>query len=112
MSAPTSQNNRRIITTLIEWRGIQTRVSFEPDWLNTGRENRAFATAHLQIESVAPERAPLPITETGYRSHFIPCGTVEEAGGPEAYVRAWLDHEAAKPAWKAAEAAARQLSLF
>jgi hypothetical protein len=32
--------------------------------------------AHLAIRSVAPERAPLPITETGYLSHFHQPGDV------------------------------------
>lgn len=64
---------------------------------------------HLQIEAIAPERAALPITGTGYLSHFY-------YGAPEAdtvaAVSAWLDEEAAKPEWKAHIAAQRQLSLF
>lgn len=47
--------------------------------------------------------AQIPITETGYRSHFLPDGNVEEHGGPEAYVLAWLDHEADSAAWKNAK---------
>jgi len=27
--------------------------------------------SHLEIRSVSPEKAPLPITETGYKSHFF-----------------------------------------
>jgi hypothetical protein len=52
------------------------------------------------------------MTETGYRSHF--CGTplIDDEGGPVAFVRAWLDHAADTPEWKAKEAAARQFSLF
>jgi hypothetical protein len=30
----------------------------------------------LQVESILPERVQLPITETGYRSHFTPPATV------------------------------------
>ena len=56
--------------------------------------------------------AQIPITETGYRSHFSPSGIVEEHGGPEAYVLAWLDHAAQSDAWKQKAEAARQLSLF
>ena len=50
---------------------------------------------------------PLPVTETGYRSHFIPAGTVAEHGGAVAFVTAWLEHEAARTGWSGA-----QLSLF
>jgi hypothetical protein len=37
---------------------------------------------------------------------------VTEIGGPVAFVLAWLDHEAEDAAWKAQQAAARQLTLF
>jgi hypothetical protein len=50
----------------------------------------------------------LPFTETGYRSHFLGPGIVEEAGGPAAYVRAWLDHAAQSPKWRKQQTAARQ----
>jgi hypothetical protein len=69
--------------------------------------------AHLEIESIQPPRAPLPITETGYRSHYHPCGTVEANGGDVvAQVIAWLDDEAAKPEWRAYVAKSRQGELF
>jgi len=58
------------------------------------------------------DRAVLPVTETGYRSHFVPREEVEALGGPVAYARAWLDHAARSPAWAAHMAASRQLSLF
>lgn len=69
--------------------------------------------AHLEIESIQPPRAPLPITETGYKSHFHPCGTVEANGGDVvAQIIAWLDEEAAKPEWRAYAAKSRQGELF
>lgn len=69
-----------------------------------------FATAHLEVRSETGE--PLPISETGYRSHFLPREAVEEYGGPVEFVKAWLDHDAAKPAWKKYVQERRQLSLF
>jgi hypothetical protein len=87
------------------WQGIEIEASYWP--IKWG------ITAHLEIRSIHPERAPLPITETGYRSHFHPCGTVEANGGDVvAQVTAWLDEEAAKPAWRRYVEASRQLSLF
>ncbi|MBS0473096.1 MAG: hypothetical protein JSR60_18645 [Proteobacteria bacterium] len=50
---------------------------------------------HLSIHVLEPSTLKLPITETGYRSHFL--SEAEELGGPLAYVRAWLDAEAAAP---------------
>ena len=69
--------------------------------------------AHLQVKSIDPPRVPLPITESGYRSHFCPCGMVEERGGDVvAQVKAWLDEEARSPNWKAYLVASRQGDLF
>jgi hypothetical protein len=95
----------------ITWHGIKIAVSYEPRWLNLSDEY-GLDTAHLEIETIQPERAVLPITETGYRSHFTSAATVESYGGPVDFVRAWLDEEAASPAWRRREAAARQLALF
>uniref|UniRef100_UPI003C7661F7 hypothetical protein n=2 Tax=cellular organisms TaxID=131567 RepID=UPI003C7661F7 len=70
-------------------------------------------TAHLAIRSLNPERAPLPITATGYRSHFHTPGTIEAHGGDVvAQVIAWLDEEAGKPAWRVYADRARQGELF
>ncbi len=100
----------QIITETLVWRGITIEVAYEPDWLNSSEGH--FPASHLAITSIAPTKAPLPFTETGYRSHFLEPGTVEEAGGPAAYVRAWLDHAANDPVWRRGEQARRQLDLF
>ncbi len=71
-----------------------------------------YRTAHPAVRSIRPDNATLPITETGYRSHFVRAETVEALGGPEAYVRAWLLEASRDPKWKARQDAARQMSLF
>ena len=65
-----------------------------------------------QIEVISAERVPLPITETGYKSLFIPPERIAEFGSATDYVLAWLDHAAEAESWKGREAEARQLSLF
>lgn len=87
------------------WRGIEIEARYTRlQWK---------VIAHLEIESIAPEGAPLPITETGYRSHFHQPGTVEANGGDVvAQVIAWLDEEAEKPEWKRRVESRRQFSLF
>ena len=67
---------------------------------------------HHEIETLHPTRTPLPITETGYRSHFTGSAAIEERGGPVAYVIAWLDDAAKSSAWKKIEAKGAQLLLF
>jgi hypothetical protein len=103
------------MTRLIEifrttWGGITLEIRWEPNWLNL--TSYGHDTAHLEIESVAPERAPLPITATGYRSHFTCTDAVAAYGGPVAFVEAWLETESLAPDWRAEEHARRQLSLF
>ncbi len=97
--------NIRYETHQMNWQGIALLVRWAPHW-STG----ICEIAHLEIKSC--DRQPLPITETGYRSHFIHREHVEEAGGPVAYACAWLDHEAQSEAWKKAQEEARQFSLF
>ncbi len=87
------------------WQGIEIEATYTP--LKWG------VIAHLEIRSIAPERARLPITETGYRSHFHQPGIVEAHGGDVvAQVTAWLNEEAAKPDWLAYVEATRQGELF
>lgn len=88
------------------WQGIDIEAIYLP---------RRFGgvIAHLEIRSIEPHRAPLPITKTGYLSHFHACGTVEANGGDVvAQVIAWLDEEAAKPEWQAYAAKSCQGELF
>lgn len=102
--------NTAIFTQRMDWNGISLEVSWEPSWLFLP-ESR-YAVGHLQVRSIAPERAPLPVTETGYRSLFINPQDVMNDGGPLTLVGAWLDCEARNPAWRAQQEAARQLALF
>lgn len=92
------------------WQGLTIEALFTPNYSESYRRLYGYPLAHLQI--CAAGRAPLPISETGYRSHFARADTIEAAGGAEAYARAWLDHAAQSPAWIEAQEQARQMSLF
>jgi len=81
----------------ITWRGVAVEITYTPD---------KFGVVD-HIELLTGSRAPLPVTETGYRSHFMPAGTVAHHGGAVAFVTAWLDHEAKRTGWSGA-----QLTLF
>lgn len=79
----------------LDWKGQDITVRWCPYWVSG-------VTAHLEI--VTADSKPHPISETGYRSHFCPRELVEEAGGPVAFVTAWLESkDDGKPV---------QLSLF
>lgn len=90
----------------LTWQGVEIELTYKP-------EDYGGVIAHLEVRSVNPERAPLPITETGYRSHFHPVGTVEASEGTLVeQVTAWLDEEAKSKAWKKYIEDSRQLCLF
>lgn len=84
---------------------IRIRVTHARDYLASGSD-------HLETESLRPKKAPLPITETGYRSHFITPLELMNAGGPVTFVRSWLDREAAGNGWTRAATAKAQGDLF
>lgn len=95
----------------IAWRNpvtgdtVKVRISHSRDYLSNG-------TDHVEVESIAPKKAPLPITETGYRSHFVPALELMNAGGPVTFVTAWLERDASSKAWRAKANAAAQADLF
>lgn len=95
----------------IEWRDasgnacVRVRITHARDYLSMGDD-------HIEVESIAPKRAPLPITDTGYRSHFVKPLDLVNDGGPVAFVTAWLDREAKSPAWRKAQTQRAQGDLF
>ena len=89
MSAP--------LTYRARWQGIALSVTHTPGWLGTEID-------HIEIQSDG--RAPLPVTETGYRSHFMSAQDLAAYESPVAFVLLWLD-DAASEGWLGA-----QLSLF
>lgn len=90
----------------LTWQGIEIELTYKP-------EDYGGHIAHLEVRSINPERAPLPITEMGYKSHFHPVGTVEANEGTLVdQVTAWLDEEGKSKAWKKYVENSRQLCLF
>ena len=96
----------------LDWRGITIEIAYCPCWCFSVRRIYGYDQAHLAITSIDPERVPLPITETGYRSHFTNRAGIEAAGGPAAYVAEALDEAARSPGWLRHEAESRQGDLF
>ncbi|MDF1867982.1 MAG: hypothetical protein P1U70_24395 [Saprospiraceae bacterium] len=93
------------------WEDINIQVIYSPDYSKSFKQITGHRLAHLQIK--ADER--LPMTETGYRSHFAVASEVEEYGSPINFVRAWLAEAEKKKGWqtyKREKQQAQQLSLF
>lgn len=89
------------MTLSIEWEGIAVSLAHAPNWLNTDYDH---------IELRAGER--LPVTQTGYRSHFISPEELADFESVEGFVRQWLDEAAQSKGWQKHVAESRQLSLF
>jgi hypothetical protein len=64
---------------------------------------------HLEVRSISPDSEALPITGTGYRSHFYYGDPIQDT---VAEVSVWLDSEAKSEEWTTAQAAKRQMTLF
>ncbi|MCK0197390.1 hypothetical protein MWN34_10745 [Ancylobacter sp. 6x-1] len=88
-------------STTLQWAQLPIRIRFAP-------AKFGGVISHLELRSDGPN----PITSTGYRSHFVPCGTIEAEGGPEAFTRAWLAEAEASEEWQEHLARSRQGDLF
>lgn len=85
----------------ITWRGIVIEIRYRPPF--------AFYPEHpiayLEVKSIRPNKAPLPITKTGYVSRVVQGVDIDAEGGPVAWVQAWLEYKAAKSAkWRTSPA--------
>jgi hypothetical protein len=81
----------------ITWRGIVIEILYRAPFVHFYEEH---PIAYLEIRSITPDRAPLPITKTGYVSRVVQGVYIEAKGGPVAYVEAWLEHKAKSGKWK------------
>ncbi len=87
------------------WRGIELSATHSPDYISAG-------WSHIELRVVKPKGRPVPITDTGYLSHFLDENDLKAAGGPAAFFLAWLDREADSKAYRKALARWQQLDLF
>ena len=76
MSAPVSSQ--------IDWRGVAISVSYH--------RHQWSEFDHIEVNVIGD--GIIPITETGYRPHYLHSDVTDEYGGAVAYVLAWLEQEA------------------
>ncbi|MGQ0674379.1 MAG: hypothetical protein ACT4N2_16090 [Hyphomicrobium sp.] len=96
---------KKTTTTKLVWRDVTCRVRHTPNYLSKG-------WSHIEIIVASPKNAPLPITETGYRSHFLDEDLLKKAGGPVIFFLDWIEREAATKTWAKTEFKWRQGDLF
>jgi len=78
------------------WRGIAIEIRYRPPFAHFYLKH---PIAYLEVSSIEPKKAPLPISDTGYKSLVVEGVRVEAAGGPVRFVVAWLDREAKSSHW-------------
>jgi hypothetical protein len=86
------------------------KTRYEIDWRDPVADSSTRIC--IEVESLSPKKAALPISETGYLSHFLPALALINAGGPVIFVTAWLDSEAMGKNWKKLQATRSQGDLF
>ena len=99
-------------TYRITWQTVEIDVRHTPDYWSAVKRVYGYSMDHLEVIAIEPDRAPLPITETGYRSIFLYSTELEEFDTPADYVLAALDGEATKPEWLDRVERDRQFSMF
>ncbi|PCH75120.1 MAG: hypothetical protein COC12_01865 [Rhodobacteraceae bacterium] len=92
-----------------EWQGIGLEIRHCSRWLCSSGE---LITQHVEVRSAG--KVPLPITDTGYRSHFMHGAEalLEFDDDPVGFMVWWLDEAAKSKEWKQKVEADRQFELF
>lgn len=85
----------------IVWAGITIEVKFTRNWM-------AGIVHHLKFRA----DEPVSITETGYKSHFIPYDEDLQLDDVLDFVIAWLDEAGKERSWRDYVEAQRQGDLF
>ncbi len=103
---PTSINAPTATQFVFQWHGTSINVKFTPE--EFGALYPEYTRDHIEI--FCDEL--IPITETGYRSHFVHPDEITKANGVEKYIIAWLYSAFKSPEWQKMLASDQQPSLF
>lgn len=93
---------------IIHWQGIEIEITYIESYSKSYERIYGYPLTHIELRS----KERLPITETGYRSHFSPAPLLSEFKTLKDFVRGWLDQEAQCPEWKQYQENSKQLALF
>lgn len=87
------------VTLYHTWQHYKLAIRYTGDYLSAANAGEGDKMARIEVHVLEPEKAALPITDTGYKSHVVPNSDIIERGGAAAYVEAWLNHEAESEYW-------------
>ena len=92
------------------WNNIAITIDYVPNYSNSVKELTGETLSHLEVRSANQQK--LPISETGYRSHFTSKKEVDMFGGAEPNVLTWLNQESQSKDWQDYILSSQQLTLF
>jgi len=72
----------------IDWKGTLLEIQYDPLWMPAHIMGEDIA--HIEVRSIYPTAAPLPISKTGFYTNTLPASAVTAAGGPVAYIDVML----------------------
>ncbi len=98
------------IESTMVWRGINITVRYNSDYFKSTHKTSNFRLAHLEV--VTENKAPLPFTASGYRSHFTDASEIGQYDTPVDFVKVWLEATAKSKQWKKQCNRNNQLTLF
>lgn len=90
------------ISSTFKWQGIEIRFRYTPRYCAIARPT----LSHVEVMSIEPPRAEIPITETGYKSMFFYSENIYSEEKMVSMLIEKLDHAANRNGWR------EQLSLF
>lgn len=103
---------RNIFTDTLVWNGITVLMSFEHDWLGLAAGGFEEPYSHLELQVLDPKGAPLPVTDTGYWSEFLPIGEVDDIPDAKAIAMSILDEMSDTQTWRVRWTRWEQRDLF
>ncbi len=69
-------------TQIINWRGTDIQITTStPIYSNSFKEVYGYHLINIEVKTINPEKAPLPITNTGYKSVHITEPELQSCGG-------------------------------
>jgi hypothetical protein len=77
-----------------DWNGILLEITYEPNWMPARIVGEDVG--HIEVRSIYPTSAPLPISKTGFYTNTLPASAIAAAGGPVAFVDVILAAEGAE----------------
>jgi hypothetical protein len=73
------------ITFTLVLDGQEIRIRYQPDWISFPELGVRYG--HVEFSSPHVPRRRIPVSDSGYRSHFAPMAEIEACATPEEYAR-------------------------